>query len=148
MTLLSITRPSALNSTPHRNEYGDFVKGFARAVDRYVTDCKNLPAVNIIEEAESYMIQLVAPGFSKDEFTINVEKDVLTISAKASNENQDQVTYLLNEFSKCEFSRSFTLGRSVDTEKIDAEYKNGILTLTLSKREEAKVKPPRSIEVS
>ncbi|HCX98670.1 MAG TPA: hypothetical protein DG754_00885 [Bacteroidales bacterium] len=147
MTLLSISRPSALKTSQNRNEYGDFVKRFAQAVDRYAADCKNIPAVNIIEEPEAYKIQLVAPGFSKDEFSINIEKEVLTVSANVPDE-QKQIKYLLNEFTKCEFSRSFTLGKTVDTEKVDAEYKNGVLTISLSKSEEAKVKPPRNIAVN
>ncbi|MDD2279290.1 MAG: Hsp20/alpha crystallin family protein [Bacteroidales bacterium] len=148
MTLLSIARPSALRTNQTRNEYGDFVKGFAHAVDRYAADCKNIPSVNIIEESHAYKIQLVAPGFSKDEFSVNIEKEILTISANVPNDEQNKIQYLLNEFTKCGFSRSFTLGKAINTEKINAEYKDGILTITLSKSEEAIVKPPRSISVS
>lgn len=147
MTLLSISRPSALKTSQNRNEYGDFANRFAHAIDRYATDCKNIPAVNIVEEPQAYKIQIVAPGFSKDEFSIDIEKEVLTVSATVPDE-QKQIKYLLNEFTKCKFSRSFTLGKSVDTEKVNAEYNNGVLTINLSKSEEAKVKPPRNIAVS
>ena len=53
MTLLNISRPSALKTSQNRGEYGDFAKRFAHAIDRYAADCKNIPAVNIIEELEA-----------------------------------------------------------------------------------------------
>ncbi len=147
MTLLSISRPRAMSSAANRTEYGDFINGFSRAINRYAEDCKRVPQVNIVEEAKRYQIQMAVPGYSKSDFAINVEKDILTISANVS-EKESEVNYLLSEFDKCSFERSFTLGKSIDTSKIDATYRDGILTITLSKREEAIEKPARVISVS
>ncbi|MDX9846187.1 MAG: Hsp20/alpha crystallin family protein [Tenuifilaceae bacterium] len=147
MTLLSISRPRAMSSAANRNEYGDFINGFARAVNRYAEDCKRVSQVNILEEAKRYQIQMAVPGYNKSDFAINIEKDILTISANVS-ENNNEINYLLSEFDKCPFERSFTLGKSVDTSKIEATYRDGILTITLQKREEAIEKPARVISVS
>ncbi len=144
MTLLSISRPSISDNS--RN-YRDFAKGFAHAIDRYTAECKNIPSINIIEEDEQYQIHIVAPGFSKEEFAINIEKDTLTVSATAKEEKLTG-KYLLNEFVKCSFERDFTLGKTVNTDQISAEHTNGILTITLAKAETAKVKPPRTISVN
>jgi HSP20 family protein len=148
MTLLSITRPRALSSVNNRRDYNQFNNGFANAYNMQARDSYDLPAVNIIEEAKQFRIQLVAPGFSKSDFSINVEKEQLIISGEPTNELADGVTYLLNEFSKAPFKRVFTMGKSVDSSKIEASFDNGILNVTLSKKEEAIEKPPRTIAVS
>lgn len=148
MTLFSITRPGTYSAGQNRETYRDFVKGFAQAVDKYAADCKNTPSVNIIEEEQAYRVQIVAPGFAKDEFSINVEKDILTITGKAAEqEEKKEEKILLNEFVKCDFVRSFTLGKMVNSDEISAEFTNGILNITIAKSEEAKVKPPRNIAV-
>lgn len=90
---------------------------------------------------------MAVPGYSKNDFSINIDKDVLTISANVENGRED-VSYLVNEFAKTSFERRFNLGKSIDTSKIEASYKEGILEVTLTKREEAMEKPPRSISVS
>jgi HSP20 family protein len=148
MTLLSIARPSALSSVNNRREYSEVLNGFANAFDRYARDSRDIPPVNIIEEPKQFRIQLVAPGFSKNDFKINVEKDQLIISGEPTGETTNEVNYLLNEFSKTQFKRVFTMGKYVDSSKIDASYSNGILNVTLSKKEEAIDKPPRTIAVS
>jgi HSP20 family protein len=147
MTLLSITRPSALRSFGNRNDYGEFMNGFSNAFDRYVSDCKQQPSVNIIEEPNRFIIQLAAAGYGKNDFSINIVKDILSIAADVRAE-EDNSNYILNEFSKCSFKRNFTLGKSIDTSKIDASYTDGVLTVILSKKEEAVEKPPRSISVN
>jgi HSP20 family protein len=148
MTLVSISRPRALSSVNNRNEYGKFLHGFANAVDKYARDCHDTPAVNIIEEPKQFRIQLAAPGFSKKDFSINVEKDQLMISAESEFDSNQEVSYILNEFSKCGFKRSFTMGKSIDTSRIEANYLEGILTVTLLKKEDAIEKPPRTISIS
>ena len=147
MTLLSISRPRALSPMANRNEYGDFIKGFARMANRYADDCQRVPSVNIVEEPKNYLIQMAVPGYSKDDFSLNIAKDTLTISATIKEKEKEE-NYLVNEFYRCSFERSFTLGKSVDTTKIEAIYREGILTVRLNKREESIEKPPRSISVS
>jgi HSP20 family protein len=107
------------------------------------------PAVNIAESDNDFSVELAAPGLERDDLKIHVENRVLEISAekKTSTEtNKNKV--LRREFNYSSFRRSFTLPESVDSDKISATHKNGVLTVTLPKREEAKVKPARTIDIS
>lgn len=105
------------------------------------------PAVNIAETADAYQIELVAPGFDKGDFKINVEKDLLTVSVEKETEvKDDSKTYSKREYSFSSFSRSFNLPDSIDHNGIDASYKDGVLQVTVAKKEEAKV-AARLIEV-
>lgn len=108
----------------------------------------NSPSVNVIENAEAHIIELAAPGLEKGDFKVNIEKNHLTISAE-KNEDKDEKSgnFVRKEFSFHSFSKTFKLPETVDTSKIEASYKNGVLYLTLPKKEEAKEQPPRKIEI-
>lgn len=108
------------------------------------------PAVNIKEGKDSFKIEVAAPGLSKKDFKIDIDNDLLTISSEKKEENQekDGEKYMRREFSYCSFRRSFSLPETVDSDKIKASHKDGVLEITIPKREEAKVKPPRSIDIS
>ncbi len=117
--------------------------------DSFVSDrlTSRVPAVNIAENKEAYEIELAAPGLNKDDFKINVENDVLTISAEKKNETVDEnKRYSKREYSYTSFARSFTLPDSIDHARIDASYKEGVLYITIGKKEEAKA-ATRLIEV-
>lgn len=110
-----------------------------------------LAAVNIKEEDLRYSIELLAPGFSKEEFKIEVDRNRLTISAekKTQNETAERNNYHIQEFALQSLSRSFTLPQNiVDVDKINAQYTDGILRLEIPKKEEALPKPVRQIEIS
>lgn len=110
---------------------------------------KSVPAVNISERPNDYLIEMAAPGFGKEDFKLNVDNDVLTISAEKKNEKKDENSrFTRKEFQYSSFSRTFTMPEHVEADKIDASYKEGVLTLTLPKKEEAKVKPVREIKIS
>ena len=100
---------------------------------------KGFAPVNIKETEKNYSIDLVAPGFEKADFKINLDQDVLTISAEkkdeAKNESEKEIR---KEYSYRSFKRSFTLDEKVDATGIEAKYVNGVLTLNLPKREEVK----------
>lgn len=98
------------------------------------------PAVNIAESENDFQIELAAPGLSKEDFKISVEKNILTVSAekKAEAEVSDK-KYSKKEFSYNAFIRTFTLPETVDYAKIDAAYTDGILKLNIAKKEEAKI---------
>ncbi len=97
-----------------------------------------LPAVNISEDAETFKIELAAPGISKEDFKINLEKDVLSISTEKKVENnEDKKHYSRKEFSYHSFKRSFTLPENVDKENILAQYVSGILYVTITKAKKA-----------
>ncbi len=109
----------------------------------------NTPAVNIQETDNDYTIELAAPGLAKENFNIELDADVLTISSEIKKESKDEKSnYTRREFGYSEFKRSFTLPDAVNTADIFASYENGILSLKLPKKEEAKVQPKRLIEIS
>ena len=111
-----------------------------------------LPAVNIKETENSYEVEMAAPGMKKEDFKIELDRNILTISSEKTEEheeNGEDEKYSRKEFSYQSFQRSFNLPKEVvDEEKIKAEYKNGVLHLVIPKKEEAKQKPPRKIEIA
>ena len=110
-----------------------------------------IPAVNIKETAGSYEVQVAAPGMTKKDFKVELDGNSLTISSEKSNEKEDKddERYSRKEFSYQSFQRTFTLQKDVvDIDKIEAKYENGLLHLFIPKKEEAKQKPPRLIQIS
>ncbi len=110
----------------------------------------SLPAVNVKENESEYEIEVAAPGMGKEDFKVNLENDLLTISSEKKDEKKDdKPNYSRREFSYQSFKRSFTVPKDmVDGEKIEAQYRDGILTIQLPKREEMKPKPARDITIS
>jgi|WetSurMetagenome_2_1015567.scaffolds.fasta_scaffold572617_1 HSP20 family protein len=108
-----------------------------------------LPAVNVKETADSFKIEVAAPGMEKKDFKINLEKDVLTISSERKEEKKEKEgKFSRREFSYQSFQRSFMIPAGlVEGDKIQARYNEGILTIELPKKEEVKPKPPREIEI-
>jgi HSP20 family protein len=95
--------------------------------------------VNIKETKDAYLLEVVAPGFEKNDFTLNLEKNILTISTEKKNEVKDEKEkQILKEYSYRSFKRSFTLDEKIDGERIEARYVNGVLTLNLPKKAEVK----------
>jgi HSP20 family protein len=111
------------------------------------TTAKNRPAVNIIETEDDFRIELAAPGFGKDDFHLNVENQVLTIAGKKEIAQKEGEKYTRREFNFNEFERRFTLSETIDLERINAAFNQGILVVTLAKKEESKPQPPRKIEI-
>lgn len=109
-----------------------------------------LPAVNVKETENDFQIEVAAPGLNKKDFQIKLEDDVMTISSEKELESTDEKEgYKRREFSYQSFQRSFTLDEKlVDGDKIAARYTNGILHITVPKREEMKPKPPREIKIA
>ncbi len=110
-----------------------------------------IPAVNIKENNEGFEVQVAAPGMKKDDFKIEMEGNQLTISSEKSNQTEESESerFSRREFSYEAFQRSFTLARDVvDAERINARYADGVLHLLIPKKEEAKQKPPRLIQIS
>jgi len=109
----------------------------------------SLPAVNVKENDNEYLIEVAAPGMRKEDFKIDYDNGRLTISSELKEEKkQDDDRYTRREFSYQSFQRSFTVPENlVDGEKIHAKYNDGILHLTLPKREEVKPKPVKQIKI-
>ena len=110
-----------------------------------------IPAVNIKETAGNYEVEVAAPGMNKNDFKIELDGNTLTISSERTNqqEEREDERYSRKEFSYQSFYRTFTLQKDVvDIDRIQAKYENGLLHLLIPKREEAKQKPPRLIQIS
>ena len=101
---------------------------------------KGFAPVNIKETDKNYSLEVVSPGFEKTDFKVNMDQNILTISVEKKNEvkteNEKQVR---KEYSYRSFKRSFTLDEQIDTNNIEANYVNGVLTLNLPKKETVKV---------
>jgi HSP20 family protein len=106
--------------------------------------CRWMPATNITESDQAYHVEMAVPGLSKEDFNINLEKDVLSISTERENTEktgeQAEQNFRMREFGRRNFCRSFSIPEAVDKDNIKAEYINGILMITLPKKEEVKVK--------
>ncbi len=113
------------------------------------TESVTVPSVNIKEGKDEYAIEVAAPGFDKKDFRIDLNNNVLEISSEkeVKEENKDEKV-MRREFRYSSFKRTFTLPDTVDTEKIKASYKDGILSISVPKRDEAKVKPTIQIAIS
>jgi len=100
-----------------------------------------IPAVNIVENEIEFQLEIAAPGINKEDFKINLEKDQLSVSAgkQDDKESEEKKQYNRREFNYSVFTKKFTLPESVDTNKIAAEYKDGILFIHISKKAELKI---------
>lgn len=104
------------------------------------TENGQVPAVNIKEEEKNFLLELVAPGLKKDDFKINVEKNLLTISSEVKTENEEKSeNYSRKEFGLSSFSRSFKISDNIQVDEISASYEAGILKVTLPKNADAKL---------
>lgn len=110
-----------------------------------------IPAVNIRESNENFVVEVAAPGMKKEDFKIELDGNMLTIKSEHRNEREQKEgeTYTRKEFSYQSFQRMFQLPVNVvDAEHIEAKYENGLLHLIIPKKEEAKQRPPRQISIS
>lgn len=109
--------------------------------DSFLSDklIARVPAVNIAETENEFHVELAVPGLKKEDFKINLDKNVLSVAAEKKAENVEEgKKFSKREYSYNSFVRSFTLPESADQSKIEADYSDGILKLTVAKREEAK----------
>ena len=111
----------------------------------------NVPAVNIREDDDKYQLEVAAPGMRKEDFKVMLEDGMLTVSTEQKQENEEKDergAYTKREFSYHSFSRSFRLPDSCVQEQIQARYADGVLHLEIPKKEEAKRKAPRQIQIA
>ncbi len=117
----------------------------------YSSTDTTLPAVNVKENENEFLIDVAAPGLKKEDFKVHYDNGRLSISSEKKNEFEEKKGEKITrrEFSYQSFQRSFTVAENIiDAEKIAASYENGILHLSLPKREEVKPKPAKEIAVS
>ncbi|MDR6735591.1 Hsp20/alpha crystallin family protein [Sphingobacterium sp. 2149] len=116
----------------------------------YSPTSTTVPAVNIKENGDNFEVEVAAPGMAKEDFKITLDGNLLTISSAKEEQHEEQKdNYTRREFSYQSFQRSFELPKDVvDQDNIEAHYENGMLKLTIPKKEEAKQKEPRTIYIS
>jgi len=108
----------------------------------------SLPAVNIKEAKNEFLLELAAPDMKKSDFNIEVDNKMLIVSSEISEKNKtEEGNYTRREFGYASFKRTFNLPETVNASKVSASYTDGILMVTLPKREEAIPKPPKRIEI-
>ena len=135
MTRVTLNKKNNDGLTPLFNEvFNDFFGG--SNLPRFYG--KSIP-VNTYETEKSYHLEFSAPGFEKTDFRIHLEKYLLAVSAeKKQDENYEEKKYSKREYNLQSFERTFNLPDNVDEDKIIAEYKNGILTIELPKKNQEK----------
>ncbi|MCX6246118.1 MAG: Hsp20/alpha crystallin family protein [Bacteroidetes bacterium] len=141
MSIIRFSRPNALADVFQNFFDNDAVDFFNRkGMD---------PAANILEHPDSFELNIAAPGLKKDDFKIHLENNVLTISSEVSDEKEEaEKNYTRKEFHYSSFSRSFTLPRTVDLDKIKADYESGILKVILPKKDDARLDIKKEIKIS
>ena len=108
-----------------------------------------MPQANIVEDDKEFKIELSAPGLKKDDFKIDVDNGVLTVSCEKEEEKDDKnKKYRMREYSYSSFSRSFQLPENIKEEDINAKYTDGVLSLAVPKKEMSVSKPKKAIKVS
>ena len=105
------------------------------------------PAVNISERSDAFILALAIPGLSKEDIQINIENDLLKVSADKKDEKVEGTKLKKREFNFNKIERTFRLNEKIDQNKISAASKNGVLTITLMIKEEAKKQGPKTISV-
>jgi HSP20 family protein len=122
-----------------------------RAVTNSSSTNTTIPLVNIKEGNENFEVEMAAPGMDKNDFKVELDGNMLTITSEKEirNEEKDGERYSRREFSYQSFQRSFQLPKEVvDADRIEAKYDNGVLRLVIPKKEEAKPRPPKMIQIS
>ena len=102
---------------------------------------RTLPAVNIVDDKDEYRIEVAAPGLNKEDFKVNVDKGLLTVSYEKKEATESTVKIIRKEFTNDSFKRSFNLDEKINADNIEAKYENGILNIFLPKKEEIKIEP-------
>ncbi len=118
--------------------FDDFFRPFGEWFDNggLLNKSMSMPAVNVTEHKDAYKVSLAVPGLKKDDFKIDVEGNMLTISSeKEENKEEKEKTYTRKEYNYSCFSRSFTLPDEIEKDKIDAKYEDGILNISLPRKE-------------
>lgn len=122
----------------------DFFTGFFGDTNK-----GTMPAVNIAESNDDFKIEFAAPGYKKEDFKIDLDKNVLTVSVEhqEKKEEKEDKRMLRCEYRYNSFSRAFTLPDSANSDKISASYSDGVLSVTIPKHDTAKTKPARQISI-
>jgi HSP20 family protein len=130
--------------------FDDFFKPWNEWFDNggFLGRSMNVPAVNITEQKDEYQVSLAAPGLKKDDFKIDVDGNMLTISSeKEESKEEKEKSFTRKEYNYSSFSRSFTLPEEINKEKIEARYEDGVLKIALPRKEDTKKAVAKNIAV-
>ncbi len=119
--------------------------------DYHASHCKSEVAANILETNNGFNLELLVPGFSKEDLHLNFHKNTLTVKVaknEESKENSTELKYVRKDFEPVAFEKQFQVPETVNAEKIEAKFENGILKIVLPKKEEALEKAPIDIKIS
>ena len=117
--------------------------------ENYVKNCGVKPANNIFETEDAFKIELMLPGFAKEDLQLIQKENLLTVKVeKKEDEEQADYKYAHREFAPQNIEKQYRLPKTVDTENISAKFENGVLRVTLPKKQEAQEKAPVAIEIS
>ncbi|HMC01685.1 MAG TPA: Hsp20/alpha crystallin family protein [Flavobacteriaceae bacterium] len=142
---------TSFNSLPSLPTWFDEIlgKNFGNEFMSNFNTGMSLPAVNVIDSANEFVVEMAVPGLKKSDFEISIDNHVLAIGVEKKTENNEETdNYTRREFGYSSFKRTFAIPESVDVDKISASYNDGIMKVLLPKREEAKKKPLRNIKIS
>jgi HSP20 family protein len=150
MTFVKFKNGNSLDSLFPHNSKMDFPSFFNDVLEHLVKDEKVnwMPAVNITERENDYKIDLAVPGLDKKDFNIEIENNQIVVWGERKEEKlEEKEKATKREFQYGSFKRSFTLPETADAEKINASYNNGVLSVSIAKKEEAKQNAKRQINV-
>ena len=148
MTLVRMNRPvSHMHRANGYKTFSDIVNEMFNEEKEYTNQFIAIPPANIVESKFDFRIEIAAPGFEKSDFKIDLDKNLLTISLDKSVDENKEETYKLKEFNFNSFNRSFRISEKINTEKINAIYKSGLLQVVLPKKEEVIETPATEIKI-
>lgn len=143
-------RKNSLAPTVSRFLNDDWATLFDWSDHGFINSPSSIPAVNITENDNEFNVEVAAPGMKRDDFIIELNNGVLSIESQKNQENEETTdqNYTRKEFAYMSFKRTFTLAEDlIDEDKISAKYEDGLLKIVLPKKEEARPKPAKRIEI-
>jgi HSP20 family protein len=141
MTIIRWSQPGRLSDI-----FDDIFTKSMEDIDK--KDCDCVPAANIIETENAFEIHIAAPGYRKNDIHVDLENNILSVYCDKNQTEGQDIKFTRREFGYGTFRRAFTLPKVVDSDKISADYKNGILMVNMPKREEEISRLSREIKVS
>lgn len=151
MTLVRFKNGNRMGNFPNMDRAFGFPSIFSDTLERLWAeeDMQWMPSANIKERADDFVIDLAVPGMDKKDFHIEVENNVLNISGERKEETQQETDKVTRrEFHYGSFKRSFSLPETANAENISASYKDGVLSLSIAKRDDSKTKAKKQIEIA
>ncbi len=148
MNLVRFNPHSRVNQNLVDQLYNNFLRNDYH--EEYLNNCNCKPATNIYETDVDFKIEMLLPGFKKEDVQLNYHENVLAVKVELPEKQEEQkpeYKYVHREFEVYSFERKFKIPQTVDADKITARFENGILILGLAKKEEALPKPPVEIKI-